>query len=247
MKNLPFFVLVTLLLLGAGCAQQQGTEKKDVTPTPVIATSTPQRNLVEDTFSLQDSPDLPRYTFHVTSFTSTTQGKIEIFKDNDLRKPMQVIKLNPNSFLADEIAGSFSIQDINFDGLSDIGVVVDGGAKWASYQYWIYDKKTGRFISAPITKDFGKIGFNEIEFNKEKKQVTTRNFSGVGSLKSVYQFANEHLRLLEEREEQNIVKEGQETAQTSTPALQCEITVKNYVGSSVRVITQVLDHECQPE
>lgn len=246
MKKFPFFVLTILLLCGVGCNQQQQVEKKDVVQTPAVVTSTPERNLVEDTFSVQDSPDLPQYKFHVTSFTSTTQGRIEIFQDNDLHKAVQVIKLNPKSFLAGEIAGSFSIQDINFDGFSDIGVVVDGGAKWASYQYWIYDKKTGRFVTAPITKDFEKVRFNEIKFNKEKKRVTTHNFLGVGSLKSVYQFANGHLGLLEEREEQNVIKEDQETSETTTPALQCEITVKNYVGDRVRVITQVLDRECQP-
>lgn len=204
-----------------------------------------EQNQKEDYFKVQINPKLPVYTFHVASFTTTSGGYIEVFKGNET-KPIQKIILNPNMWLSDEVPAFFNVQDINFDGISDIGVVVEGGALWGSYQYWVFDNKTGKFIAAPVTDDFRKITFNSITFDTNKKQVIASGLIGaVGGYRDIYQFQNGRLKPLEESEHENVVVQDDKT-NTQNPTIHCSTTIKNYNGDKVSTTTQELDHECSP-
>lgn len=203
------------------------------------------QNGKEDFFKVQINPTLPVYAFHVASFTATTRGHIEVFKGQET-KPIQVINLDPNMWLSDEVPAFFNVQDINFDGVSDMGVVVEGGALWGSYQYWIYDNKTGTFITAPITQDFRKITFNSITFDTNKKQVIASGLIGaVGGYKNIYQFQNGRLKPVEESEHENVVVED-DGVNTQNPTIHCSTIIKKYNGDKVSTTTQVLDRECSP-
>lgn len=201
------------------------------------------QNGKEDFLKVQISPKLPVFTFHVTSFTTTSRGFIEVFKGQET-KPMQVINLDPNMWLSDEIPAFFNVQDINFDGISDIGVVAEGGALWGSYQYWVFDNKTGKFITAPVTQDFRKITFNSITFDTNKKQVIASGLIGaVRGYKNIYQFQNGRLNPVEESEHENVVVEDNKV-NTQNPTIHCSTTIKKYNGNKISTTTQELDHEC---
>lgn len=186
-------------------------------------------------FKIEINPLLQPYTFHVTSFTPTSQGKIEISSGYDEAEPPQTITLNPTMRMADEVPTWFNAQDINFDGFLDIGVLVDGGAKWGAYQYWVFDQKTGTFKTSPATEEFLQISFNDIEFDQTNKRITTSNLIGaIGDTKSVYQFQNGHFKLMEEKSCEN------------TDSTHSEITLKTYKGKKATTTKQTLNRECQP-
>lgn len=203
-------------------------------------------NPLEDTFHVLIHKAIPAYTFHVISFNTATntQGRIEISRDGDLStKPRQVIPLDPNMRFYDMIPVFFNVQDVNFDGFADIGVPHEGGAKWSSYTYWIFNQKTGNFITTPLSKDLANIGFNFISFDKQKKQLTTDNLAGVGSLRSLYQFRNGRIQELKSERLENIVQHDAKES-TDTPTLFCEITTTDYALRKPRVTRRVVPYEC---
>jgi len=160
------------------------------------------QNKPEYTFEVQINPQLPNYKFHVVSYNTSTleYGYIEIFNTVNITKPVQIIELYDSSdrFFSDKITTFFTAKDINFDSFSDIGVPIDNGATWISYQYWIFDQETNTFITAPVTDDFKEISSNGLEFDKSKKQITNYSLTaGIGKTKSIYQFENGRLKLLE--------------------------------------------------
>ncbi len=148
--------------------------------------------------------------------------------------------------MADSLPLHFNAADINFDGFTDIGVVVDGGAKWGSYQYWIYDQKTGKFITSPVTEDFRRITSNGMTFDKERKQIIVVGLFGTGESRKLYQFKNGRLNIVQDYLQENIlVEDGKE--QTATPTIECHLTFKNYSGKTAKTRTEVIQRECSPK
>lgn len=197
------------------------------------------RNNKEGLFILQINSTLPPYTFHVFASTDSRVGSIEISKASGGEGARQIINLDPNLFRAQDAPLTFTVSDINFDGFLDVGIIVDGGAKWAMYQYWTFDPKTGQFIISPIAKEFRKIGFNDIRFDAQHKQIITNNFEGVlFALKQVYAVVGDHLKLVEEyHQEQGYQDDG-------TIMKQCTVTTKKYTGNKVQSSTEVVNDMC---
>lgn len=195
------------------------------------------RNDKEGIFSLQINPALPLYEFRVFASTGARQGSIEVSKSSDSGKP-QVINLDPNLFRAQDAPLSFDVNDINFDDFLDIGIIVDGGAKWAAYQYWTFDPKTGQFIISPIAEEFRKIGFNLIKFDVEHKRIITNNFEGaLLALKQVYVVEGGHLKLVEEYHQE-------QGYQNDKVIKQCIVATKKYIGNKVQSTTEILNDMC---
>jgi hypothetical protein len=203
----------------------------------------------EATFRVRISSEQPIYTFHVMSFTTSTQGAIEVFRGNASSTPVQTIALDPNMWNSDSVALFFNVRDINFDGYADIGVVVEGGALWGSYQYWVFDPKTGLFTTAPVTDDFRNISFNWITFDSSQKQIRTTNLLGaVGWIRSVYQYEDGHLRLLDEVQEENKAPEDwKPKTPDDKPPLTCQV-VHNPAQDVPDIQTTIttLPRECDP-
>lgn len=158
----------------------------------------------ETTFKININRDLPIYVFHVVSFTSAESGHVDVFSESDPNKLLQTIPLDLNMFERDKVPVFFNAADINFDGFLDIGVLVDGGAKWGAYQYWTFDQKTGKFIASPVTEDLKKIPFNFISFDAEEKQIITDNLEGAG-WRTLYQFKDDHLFHIKDERLENLV------------------------------------------
>jgi len=265
LQALIFIGLVSYMsFLGAGCAPAVHTATQNPSPQTAPATTTTDHagvneqlltekdfrgyglgtrrvNQTEDFFHVQINPAIPAYTFHVISFVKAV-GKIEIFRETNLSAPIQTIPLDPEMRLSDMAATFFNVQDVNFDGFADIGLPVDGGAKWSSYQYWIFDQKTGMFIQTPLTDDFKKISFNFIAFDPKKRQVTTDNLAGAG-WRTLYQFQNNHIFPIKDESLDSLVQHDKNEL-TDHPTLHCTITTTTSVDGKKRVSSKKFEKEC---
>ena len=151
MRRTPALFAMLLFCLGSGCRHRSDLPVANTTGSlsdlrervfteadfngfglAAPALSNPQ----EFTFKVRINPKLPVYSFLVVPFTSGMQGHIDVFRGQNTAKPQQVIRLDPDMWLRDRVPTFFNVADINFDGYADIGVVVEGGAQWGSYEYW---------------------------------------------------------------------------------------------------------------
>lgn len=184
---------------------------------------------------------MPIYTFHVFSQTTSTPEKIEIIKgeENNL---WQKIEIGGDISFYDTAAEWFNAQDINFDGYLDIGLRVDGGAKWGAFQYWTFDPKTEKFVESEIAKEFRNIGgYNEIKFDKENKKIITNNFCGtLVCEKKIYLVKNRHLKLIEEYNQ----KQEYQKSEPFDTVKSCTITSKKYLKNKVDIKTEVINDYC---
>lgn len=65
-----------------------------------------------------------------------------------------------------------TVEDVNFDGYLDIAAVTDFGAKWQRKHYWVFDKRTSKYINNRLTGQLGKFTANRIGFDSHAKTVT---------------------------------------------------------------------------
>jgi hypothetical protein len=206
--------------------------------------ATALRDQKEFTFKIQIASGLPIYKIYVAS-ASDSQGHIDVYRGEVTGTPLQIIKLDPKAFCAKSVLFFFNVADINFDGYADIGVLVDGGALWGAYQYWVYDKQTGTFAPAPVTEDFRAISFGyKLTFDTLKRQViATGAIGAVGGYRNTYQFKNGRILPLVEIEEMNVVVHDN-NANTDHPTIHCSITTKHHHGSTIGTTTQILNKAC---
>jgi len=195
------------------------------------------------TFKIRVASGLPIYAIRVVS-ASDSPGHVDVYRGEAMGTPLQVVKLDRNIFLGGN-PSVFNVADINFDGYADIGVVVDGGALWVAYQYWVYDKQTGTFKQTPVTKDFKAISFgHRLTFDTIKKQViATGPIGAVGGYRNTYQFRDGRLLPLIEIEEMNKVVDDN-NANTNHPTIHCSIKTKRHIGNTNKTSTQILNKAC---
>jgi hypothetical protein len=201
------------------------------------------RDQKEFTFRIRIASGLPIYAIHVV-LASDSPGHIDVYRGEATGIPLQVFKLDLNTFLGGN-PSVFNVADINFDGYADIGVVVDGGALWVAYQYWVYDKQTGTFKQTPVTKDFKAISFgHRLTFDTiNKRVIATGPIGAVGGYRNTYQFKNGRLLPLIEIEEMNGVVDDK-NANTDHPTIHCSIKTKHHIGNTNKTTTQILNKAC---
>jgi hypothetical protein len=91
----------------------------------------------------------------------------------------------------------FELIDINSDGYPDIATIAEfGGAKWGRHQYWLYDPKSGRFISNWLTKRLSKFKCNEICVDKQTKEIHVHNLTYDGVIDARYAIRGRRLVLV---------------------------------------------------
>jgi len=103
----------------------------------------------------------------------------------------------------------FTSADVNFDGYLDISFVRDGGAKWASREYYIFDPRSGRYISNALTQDLAGVQENGISFDSQTHEIRAP-FMGPEACRgglNVYRIQNG--RLSEVQEEKVTPSSGQ--------------------------------------
>ena len=127
-------------------------------------------------FAVEINPGLAPYLFRLLpdknargSEKARFVGKIEISKIGEDR----VLQTIGVTVVADVtfFTKSFCAEDINFDGYLDIKVLSDHGAKWGSYQYWVFDPTSGKFTTTELTKQLGEIKANTHDWNSESRTL----------------------------------------------------------------------------
>ncbi len=63
--------------------------------------------------------------------------------------------------------------DLNFDGHMDFWLVRDFGAKWAKYEAWVFEPKSGRYVQNVFTREIGQLLNPEID--PAAHTITTRS------------------------------------------------------------------------
>ncbi|HQR36472.1 MAG TPA: hypothetical protein PLK30_27350 [Blastocatellia bacterium] len=124
-------------------------------------------------------------------------GQIIITRQGD-DKPLQTLDSISESG-ADIFLSFFRVEDINFDGYLDIAAPIGHGAKWMSFNYWVFDAKSGKFISNALTKQLRGLSWNEMTLSPKDRtiHVTHLNLGGEGTwVGEVYKLENNQLRVV---------------------------------------------------
>src|SRR5262249_36002207 len=92
----------------------------------------------------------------------------------------------------------FRVEDINFDGYLDIAAPIAYGAKWASFNYWIFDPASGKFVTTALTKQLRGLGWNEMTLSPRARTIQVTHLSlGRGMLVGeIYRVENNGLRVI---------------------------------------------------
>lgn len=247
---------IFICLIGSGCAPKNDENNTAITPLSETKILTEKNfdeykfsnreriNSVAQKFTVQINPNKAPFIFHVVSLATGTPGYIGIFKTGE-KAPYQKIEIHPSLMSATEAPNWFKVQDVNLDGFSDIGIMAVADAKWASYQYWVFNQTTEQFEETPLTKDLRKLTFNTITFDAGAKRIIVDSFyAGItGSQKDTYQYQKGRLLLEKTSIKQNIVVED-EKMNTDTPTIHCQITTKTYTNGKEHIVKEELHHEC---
>lgn len=142
-------------------------------------------------------PNRPNYRFQISYpknvDSDETPITIKVFS-GDETTPLQVLKLKVWASVSPEL----KFKDANFDGFPDMMMVSDGGAKWHSYTYWLFDKDSGLFEKNALAKQMtSTISGNVIRFNKTQKTISAIHDVGpVQFDSSTYKIINKRLVLI---------------------------------------------------
>jgi hypothetical protein len=185
----------------------------------------------EMTFLITINEKLPSYRFHLIPDANVDVrekgrhhiGRIEISKGS-ARSIHQIIEVQSYADVS-WLTKSFIAEDINFDGYLDIAVLDDHGAKWGSFNYWLFDKRTDRFIVNSLAKELRRLRFNEKRLDEKAKEIVVSNLiAGCAEDKRVYRVAREHLILM--RAEEHEAREGS-----------CKVTTKKRTHGRMKVVS----------
>ncbi len=184
-------VSAIIVLMGAlvpSFAQTQTGQTSGLTETPKTITVNPklkpyQLRLVYTNTPQTDDPRL------VARIVITRAGQSEAIQTLD-------IKSSCDDGLVSQF---FKIEDINFDGYLDIAAPLAHGAKWMSFNYWVFDAQSGKFITNVLTKQLRGLGGNEMILSPKEQtiHVTRLNLGGEGTLVGeVYKVENNLLHVI---------------------------------------------------
>jgi hypothetical protein len=103
----------------------------------------------------------------------------------------------------------FQAKDVNFDGYLDIATLDGYGAKWSSCNYWLFDRRSGHFITNSLTRELGKLNFNEMILYPETQEILTTHLPSVCFGKKIHKVVNGRLVLMYS-EEPRLEGEGED-------------------------------------
>lgn len=193
-KKMRSILLVTILsLITSAYAQTSSAASRIQNPDQKVLTYHDYRNGKtiggsggrELTFWLEVNPKLPPYKFRLipeavvgdpsgTGDSPHRVGQIEISTGtpSHLVQKIDVYTRADASFFT----AYFKAIDVNFDGFLDIAVTDQFGIKWGREKYWLFDKRTGRYITNQLTKELYRITHNGIELHPETREIEVGHF-----------------------------------------------------------------------
>jgi hypothetical protein len=63
------------------------------------------------------------------------------------------------------------LEDLDFDGYTDLAVIREFGAKWGRYQVWRFDPHRRRFVQTRLTRALGRLP--NLEANHARQELRT--------------------------------------------------------------------------
>ena len=127
------------------------------------------------TMRVSINPELPAYQFKLTTQPlATGPGEIHAVGMIEISIPPSdaiVQTIEANSIWDWGLCQFFTAADVNFDGYLDISFVRDGGAKWVSREYYIFDSQSGRYSTNALTQDLAEVQENGISFDSQTHEI----------------------------------------------------------------------------
>jgi len=154
-------------------------------------------------FVVEISPQLSPYLFRLIPTSDSRWsndprfvGKIEISRIGDKRL-LQAIDVTVVEDVS-SFTSTFCAEDINFDGYLDLKVLSEHGAKWGSYQYWVFDPVSGKFVTSKLTEQLGEIKANTYVWSSSSRTLRV-GFLNLDQARigETYQIENAGLTLIE--------------------------------------------------
>lgn len=221
-----------------------GQEQKVLTAED-FATGKVERGSGRESLALkiQINKSLPPFTFHIIPDPAVDDsrrsdnslhhvGWIEI-SSGDSNSVRQKIDVSTRTGAYD-LTRSFTAEDVNFDGFLDIAVFHDGGAKWVRLDYWLYDTRTGRFVTSPLTRELKRLTFAEMERDTKTKTITFVSYISTCPQNESYKIMDGHLVLMKTQTTTCTVK-GQEVF--------VKVIVKKRVNGRMKLVKTKLTKE----
>ncbi|NOT58808.1 MAG: hypothetical protein HOP19_01145 [Acidobacteria bacterium] len=203
MRKLIFLIIVGCAAVAAAHGQT-AAERKALTAADFTAGRRATAN--ENAFRLQINPS--RSPVHLRLSVARGLGHIEITADHAASS--QTLSLR-TSLDAASFTQLFTVMDANFDGYLDLAAVAEAGAKWGRLNFWLYDPRTQRYVTSPLTRELARLTHNGIEANVATQELVVSQFPQAtpraGTLSETYKIANGHL-LLVKRELIQSTREG---------------------------------------
>jgi hypothetical protein len=217
MKSQLFIIILCLLSIESSPIPDQEKRSQDQDQQVLTAKDFKDRKPASNsgteavTFLIQINRKLPPYKIRVIpDLTDHGSGG----NDPSLDHVGQIVisSQNPSSkaqtIEVENFAGGymfvrfFKAEDINFDGYLDIAVVHENGAKWSKFKYWLFDKRSGRFVTNRLTRRLGRLSYNTIDLDSSAKKIKIGFFYGVCPQGRTYRILKGDLVLteVEERE-----------------------------------------------
>lgn len=195
----------------------------------------------EFVFTIKVAEREPLYRVHI-GYAPTANPPTKLSVEQEGSKVLQNLKVSPElwaeSWRTEHAPAAFVLRDINFDGYTDIGLTVDGGAKWGAEYYWVFNPKTKQFITNQLTTDLRKVNHNDITFETSTKHIITNNFIGAGIYKkTVYDIKNGRLITLEDYEQEPVYENDE-------PSDTCVQTTKKNVNGITKTVRTTTTEAC---
>jgi hypothetical protein len=199
-----------------------------LSPAPRHGTNIPE-SVQSLAFRLVVKPGGPAFRVTVNAFSVEPPkddplvhlGEIEVARCADA-KLLQSLPLMANQSID---VRSFHAEDVNVDGYLDFASIVDGGATWASEQWWIFDPASGRFVTKELTGALRNLKAADYRIDPKKHEIRTSYLSlpwGCGPTGDWYKIANNRLILVHK--------------EVPKPAGgKCTVEVSDLIGGAMRV------------
>jgi hypothetical protein len=71
--------------------------------------------------------------------------------------PFQVIDVQNAGVSAQLFLSSLALEDLDFDDWTDLRGVADFGAKWGTYQVWLFAARQGKFVENRLARAMGRL------------------------------------------------------------------------------------------
>jgi hypothetical protein len=142
------------------------------------------------------NPELPLYHFRFLpnpkdNYVGESQyvGRVEIDGPNNIQQSIDVFA----HAAAFDFINHYYICDINFDGYTDLGVVESISAKFATYNFLIFDPRSGQFITNHLTQELNQIAIYDLVIDPDTQEIYADTLDVCCPARYIYKVIDNHV------------------------------------------------------